>query len=125
MIVRPASLADLPALLLLARSAGAGLTTLPADAGRLGQRLEWAHRTFAGQAERADADYLFVLEDSQGQVVGICALAGAVGMREPWYNYRLGRNYSGRRLTSTSAAPMYSPTMAMPTRAMSMAPRIR
>ena len=90
MIVRPASLADLPALLLLARSAGAGLTTLPADAGRLGQRLEWAHRTFAGQAERADTDYLFVLEDSQCQVVGICALAGAVGMREPWYNYRLG-----------------------------------
>ncbi|MGZ0701563.1 arginine N-succinyltransferase [Pseudomonas piscis] len=90
MIVRPASLADLPALMVLARSAGPGLTTLPVDANRLCQRLEWAQKTFAGEAERADADYLFVLESDPGQVVGICALAGAVGMREPWYNYRLG-----------------------------------
>jgi arginine N-succinyltransferase len=90
MIVRPATMADLPALLSLAHSAGTGLTTLPADAVRLRHRLEWAEKTFAGQAERADADYLFVLEAENGQAVGICALAGAVGMREPWYNYRLG-----------------------------------
>ncbi|MDP9528419.1 arginine N-succinyltransferase [Pseudomonas protegens] len=90
MIVRPATQADLPALLALAHSAGAGLTTLPADAGRLRSRLQWAERTFAGQASRADADYLFVLQSAQGEAVGICALAGAVGLREPWYNYRLG-----------------------------------
>src|SRR5690606_6065072 len=45
-------------------------------------------------AERADADYLFVLEDDDGKVVGISAVAGAVGMREPWYNYRLGLTVS-------------------------------
>jgi len=90
MIVRPATLADLPALLALAHSAGAGLTTLPADARRLRSRLQWAEQTFAGQASRADADYLFVLQSAQGEVVGICALAGAVGLREPWYNYRVG-----------------------------------
>ncbi|BBP77964.1 arginine N-succinyltransferase [Pseudomonas gingeri NCPPB 3146 = LMG 5327] len=90
MIVRPARLSDLPALLSLARSAGAGLTTLPADPVRLRHRLEWAEKTFAGEAQRADADYLFVLETAQGEVVGICAVAGAVGLREPWYNYRLG-----------------------------------
>ncbi|RON09968.1 arginine N-succinyltransferase [Pseudomonas brassicacearum] len=90
MIVRPATMNDLPALLALAHSAGTGLTTLPADPGRLRQRLEWAEKTFAGEAERADADYLFVLQADNGEAVGICALAGAVGLREPWYNYRMG-----------------------------------
>lgn len=90
MIVRPVCSADLPALIDLARSTGAGLTTLPADEGRLAHRVGWAEKTFRGEAERADADYLFVLEDDAGKVLGISAIAGAVGLREPWYNYRLG-----------------------------------
>ncbi|MNK84012.1 Arginine N-succinyltransferase subunit beta [compost metagenome] len=70
MIVRPATPDDLPALLALANSAGTGLTTLLADASRLRQRLEWAAKTFAGEAERADADYLFVLENEHNKAVG-------------------------------------------------------
>jgi arginine N-succinyltransferase len=94
MIVRPVRTADLPALIDLARTTGAGLTTLPANEERLAHRVGWAEKTFTGQAERADADYLFVLEDDAGQVVGISAVAGAVGLREPWYNYRLGLTVS-------------------------------
>ncbi len=90
MIVRPVSSSDLPALIELARSTGAGLTTLPANEERLAHRVSWAEKTFRGEAERGDADYLFVLENDDGQVVGISAIAGAVGMREPWYNYRVG-----------------------------------
>ncbi|MFZ3204931.1 MAG: arginine N-succinyltransferase [Pseudomonas sp.] len=90
MIVRPVRTADLPALIDLARSTGAGLTTLPANEERLAHRVGWAEKTFTGKAERADADYLFVLENDAGQVVGISAVAGAVGLREPWYNYRVG-----------------------------------
>jgi hypothetical protein len=63
MIVRPVQVTDLPALLALARQAGCGLTSLPANEERLLHRLRWAQRTFAEQVERADADYLFVLED--------------------------------------------------------------
>ena len=94
MIVRPVRSADLPALIDLARSTGAGLTTLPANEERLAHRVGWAEKTFRGQAERADADYLFVLENDQGEVVGISAVAGAVGLREPWYNYRVGLTVS-------------------------------
>ena len=94
MIVRPVRSADLPALLELARSTGAGLTTLPANEERLAHRVGWAEKTFRGDAERADADYLFVLENDEGQVVGISAVAGAVGLREPWYNYRVGLTVS-------------------------------
>jgi arginine N-succinyltransferase len=94
MIVRPVQVTDLPALLALGRLAGCGLTTLPADEERLAHRLRWAQRTFAEQVERADADYLFVLEDDDQQVVGVSALNGAVGLREPWYNYRVGLTVS-------------------------------
>ncbi|WP_420234500.1 arginine N-succinyltransferase [Pseudomonas sp. ABY48] len=94
MIVRPVAITDLPALLDLARSAGPGFTSLPANEERLAHRIRWAQRTFAGQVERADADYLFVLEDDDRQVVGISALTGAVGLREPWYNYRVGLTVS-------------------------------
>ncbi|OHC26275.1 MAG: arginine N-succinyltransferase [Pseudomonadales bacterium RIFCSPLOWO2_12_59_9] len=94
MIVRPVRSADLPALMQLALSTGAGLTTLPANEERLAHRVGWAEKAFAGTAERADADYLFVLEDDDGKVVGISAIAGAVGKREPWYNYRLGLSVS-------------------------------
>ena len=94
MIVRPVRSTDLPALFQLARSTGAGLTTLPANEERLAHRVGWAEKTFRGEASRADADYLFVLEDDDGDVVGISAVAGAVGLREPWYNYRLGLTVS-------------------------------
>ncbi|TRX73290.1 arginine N-succinyltransferase [Pseudomonas mangiferae] len=94
MIVRPVRSADLPALIELARSTGAGLTTLPANEERLAHRVGWAEKAFSGQAERGDADYLFVLENDDGRVVGISAVAAAVGLREPWYNYRVGLTVS-------------------------------
>lgn len=94
MIVRPVTSADLPALFDLARSTGTGLTTLPANEQRLQHRVNWAEKAFRGEAERADADYLFVLENDDGKVVGISAVAGAVGLREPWYNYRVGLTVS-------------------------------
>ena len=90
MIVRPVKVSDLPALMTLVEQAGPGFTTLPANGDRLAHRVRWAQRAFAEQVERADADYLFVLEDDEQRVVGVSAMAGAVGLREPWYNYRLG-----------------------------------
>lgn len=97
MIIRPVTRADLPALIELARTTGAGLTTLPASEERLAHRVEWAEKTFRGNVERADADYLFVLEQDDGTVIGISGIAGAVGLREPWYNYRVGLTVSASR----------------------------
>ncbi|MFS0826337.1 arginine N-succinyltransferase [Pseudomonas phoenicis] len=95
MIVRPVRSSDLPALIELARSTGnIGLTTLPANEERLAQRVTWAEKSFRGEAERGDTDYLFVLENDDGVVVGISAIAGAVGLRRPWYNYRVGLTVS-------------------------------
>lgn len=89
MIVRPIQRSDLAALFGLASFTG-GLTTLPANEERLAQRIGWAESSFAGAAESADSDYLFVLEDDEWNLLGVSAISGAVGLRAPWYNYRVG-----------------------------------
>ena len=91
MIIRPITSADLPALLLLIKSAGVGLTTLPANSAALSLRIEASNASFAGTAQKADELFLFVLEDTETRrVVGTCGLATAVGLREAWYSYRVG-----------------------------------
>ena len=105
--VRPITRGDLPAVLALSERTGAGLTTLPANQERLGERIERALASFAGTAERADACYVFVLADSaSGRVVGISAIEAAVGLKEPWYNYRVGTLvHASRALGVYTAAP--------------------
>lgn len=90
-IVRPIQMEDLPALLALASASGVGLTTLPNNEALLRGRIVASLATFAGAAEKADEEWVFVMEDTaQARVVGICAIAGAVGLRDPWYSYRVG-----------------------------------
>ncbi|MBC7622537.1 MAG: arginine N-succinyltransferase [Aeromicrobium sp.] len=90
-VVRPIRTDDLAPLLALVRDTGVGLTTLPNNEGLLRGRIEASIATFAGAAEKADEQWLFVMEDiTQTKIVGICAIAGAVGLREPWYSYRVG-----------------------------------
>ncbi|MDP4568014.1 arginine N-succinyltransferase [Pseudomonas sp. LPH60] len=90
MIVRPIRVTDLPGVLALLEGSCRELNNLSTDPERLAHRLRWAQRTFASRVERADADYLFVLEDDDQQIIGICGLSGAIGLREPCYNYRVG-----------------------------------
>ncbi|MBI3146611.1 MAG: arginine N-succinyltransferase [Pseudogulbenkiania sp.] len=91
MVIRPIASQDLPGLMKLAASAGVGLTSLPINEERLAKRILRSVRSFSGEAEQADQGYVFVLEDrSNGVVAGICALEAAVGLHEPWYNYRVG-----------------------------------
>jgi arginine N-succinyltransferase len=94
MIVRPVRITDLPALLALAQLARPELTGLQLSEERLAHRVRWACRTFAEQVDRADADYLFVLEDDEQRILGVSALTGGIGLREPWYNYRVGLTVS-------------------------------
>ncbi len=90
MLVRPAVTGDLNTLMALAAHAGAGLTSLPASEDRLLARLQNVEASFRGGVARADADYLFVLENGQGEVVGTSGMLAAAGLREPWYSYRIG-----------------------------------
>jgi len=91
MLIRPIRAADLAPLLDLARATGVGVTTLQPDEARLARRIATSEASFAGSASREEANYLFVLEDDEAaRVVGTCGIAVAVGLDEPWYNYRVG-----------------------------------
>ncbi|SDS54834.1 arginine succinyltransferase [Halopseudomonas litoralis] len=97
MLVRAARMDDLPALLELASQAGSGMTSLPASEDRLGRRIQTVAASFAGDLPLEDADYLFVMEDAKGQVVGTSGMVAAAGMREPWYSYRVGLTVTASR----------------------------
>lgn len=91
MVIRPVRHDDLAGLLHLASKTGGGLTSLPEDADTLRTRIARSVDTWAGVLPRAEQGYVFVLEDTQkGQIAGICAIEVAVGLAEPWYNYRVG-----------------------------------
>ena len=108
--VRPIARDDLPVVLALSEQTGTGLTTLPADRNRLGERIERSLASFAGDADKASACYMFVLaEGGNGlteRVVGISAIEAAVGLHEPWYNYHVGTLvHASRALNVYTASP--------------------
>jgi arginine N-succinyltransferase len=91
MIVRPIAANDLESLFALASKTGVGITTLPADRGQLKKRIDASLASFAGTADKAEEIFVFVLEDNSiKRIVGTCAIAAAVGLRQPWYSYRVG-----------------------------------
>lgn len=91
LVVRAIREQDLDNLLALAKQVGSGMTTLKPDRKTLGQRVEIACASFAEQIPVQQRDYMFVMEDTgSGQVVGVCAIKSAVGLDEPFYNYRIG-----------------------------------
>ncbi len=82
MLIRLVQPADLDALVALAKLAGVGLTTLPADAELLQRRI------LASQAGNAP---LLVLHDGHGRLIGTAGLCTHVGdpdAAEPFYVYR-------------------------------------
>jgi arginine N-succinyltransferase len=105
--VRPIARDDLPAVLALSERTGHGLTTLPANRDRLASRIDRSLASFARRATRADECYVFVLIDSDGdRVVGVAAIEAAVGLAEPWYNYRVGTIvHASRALSVYTVAP--------------------
>ncbi|WP_437615746.1 arginine N-succinyltransferase [Erwinia sp. V71] len=91
MFIRPVARDDLPQLLALAGKTGGGLTSLPADEATLAARIERSLQTWQDTLPRAEQGYVFVLADSTTQqAVGICAIEVAVGLQDPWYNFRVG-----------------------------------
>ncbi|WP_426103854.1 arginine N-succinyltransferase [Massilia sp. TSP1-1-2] len=91
LVVRAITAADLDPLIDLAKQVGSGMTTLKPDRKMLGDRVTVAVASFAGTIPPEQRDYMFVMEDtSSGRLAGICAIKGAVGLDEPFYNYRIG-----------------------------------
>ncbi|OJU74641.1 MAG: arginine N-succinyltransferase [Acinetobacter sp. 39-4] len=95
MIVRHAAHRDLDDIYRLAQRAGEsgiGLTSLPQNKEILAERITRTTRTLDGLSERCEASYLFVLEDTSiHKIVGVSAIEVAVGLNEPFYNFRVAK----------------------------------
>ncbi|MES2932735.1 MAG: arginine N-succinyltransferase [Pseudomonadota bacterium] len=90
-VVRAIKETDLDALMVLAGQVGSGMTSLKPDCKMLSARIERACASFAESIPPLQRDYLFVMEVPQsGRVVGVCAIKSAVGLEDPFYNYRIG-----------------------------------
>lgn len=91
-IIRPIKRSDLDRLYEMAQQSGTGFTSLPSNLTLLENKIIASEKAF----KRATADplgdsYLFVLEEAQhNRVIGVCGIEAAVGLREPFYHYRIG-----------------------------------
>lgn len=90
-VVRPVKTSDHAEILTLAKEAGIGFTSLPADAKVLKEKIAHSVASFAGAPEEGRKEsFLFVCEDTKtGRLVGTTGIAAHVGMRQPFYSYKL------------------------------------
>ncbi len=91
-VVRPVQVDDLEALETLVSKAGIGITSLAVDTETLRDKIQASLDSFeASVDEPGDQRYVFVLEDlDDDSIVGMSAVRAAVGLREPFYSYRIG-----------------------------------
>lgn len=91
-VIRAANAADLQHLYEMAKSTGGGFTNLPPDRKALTAKLERAAQAFAREGDDVNDDmFVFMLEDlASGEVRGTCQVFSAVGLKWPFYSYRIG-----------------------------------
>ena len=91
-IIRPIRTDDLPALLDMARNAGAGFTSLPPVPEFLAAKIALSEASFAAEVdEPGHQRYMFVMEETETGAIGAaCAIEAACGLDEAFYNYRVG-----------------------------------
>jgi arginine N-succinyltransferase len=90
--IRPATMADLQPMYEMAKLTGGGFTNLPPDRPALIAKLERTTAAFA-DPESSEEDRLFVLmleNVATGDIRGTCQIFTQVGVRWPFYSYRLG-----------------------------------
>lgn len=100
-VVRPAAMEDLDDLFELASAVSGGLTTLPASREALRPRIENSLQSFGSDISTPGEEYYFlVLEDTDtNSLIGTSAVIAAVGLTQPFYNYRL------LKMTQVSSEP--------------------
>ena len=91
-VIRSAHPGDLQSIYEMAKRTGGGFTNLPPDRKALTAKLEKSHAGFTRAGEDLGDDlFFFVLENvDTGEVRGTCQIFSAVGLKGPFYSYRIG-----------------------------------
>jgi arginine N-succinyltransferase len=90
--MRAANAGDLQSLYEMAKLTGGGFTNLPPDRKSLALKLERAAAAYCRDDDVLGDDlFVLVLENSEtGEVRGTCQLFSQVGLKWPFYSYRIG-----------------------------------
>ena len=90
LVMRPAQMSDLAQVQRLAADSPVGVTSLPDDAGRLGEKIAASEASFAAEVSfNGEESYFFVLEDSDTkQLLGCSGIVASAGYSEPFYSFR-------------------------------------
>lgn len=99
-VIRPVREGDLQGLFDLASKSKGGLTTLPPNKEVLAAKIAKSEACFGPNCTDIEPFYLMVLADNDsGKIVGSTAIFGRVGLKQPFYNYKL------LKITQTSQEP--------------------
>ncbi len=90
LVMRPAKMADLNEVQRMAADSPIGVTSLPDDSARLGDKIAASETSFAAEVSfNGEERYFFVLEDSEtGKLAGCSAIVASAGYSEPFYSFR-------------------------------------
>jgi arginine N-succinyltransferase len=99
-------MADLDAVLRLARAGGSGLTNLPPDRSALEHRIRASERAIAGAEARNSGSAIILVGEFGGEIVAIGMVFARVGAEWPFYSYKLTRQAAVSRTLGRSKAQM-------------------
>ncbi|MBD1554602.1 arginine/ornithine succinyltransferase subunit alpha [Pseudomonas typographi] len=90
LVMRPALMADLSEVQRLAADSPIGVTSLPDDVERLGDKIAASEASFAAEVSfNGEESYFFVLEDTAtGRLQGCSAIVASAGYSAPFYSFR-------------------------------------
>lgn len=90
--IRPITMDDLETLHQIAIESGPGFTSLPENQELLSAKITRCQHALNQEIQHAGSEsYLFVLVDTTtDEVVGTTGIEASVGLKEPWYHYRVG-----------------------------------
>lgn len=91
-VIRSVRADDLQHLYEMAKRTGGGFTNLPPDRAALTAKLERAAEAFSRDEDTVGDDlFVFMLENTETKEVrGTCQIFSAVGLKGPFYSYRIG-----------------------------------
>ncbi|WP_439135266.1 arginine N-succinyltransferase [Pseudomaricurvus sp.] len=90
LVIRPVAASDHNDLMELARKAGKGMTSLPANGNALEEKITISEASFSRHQYHPDDYFLLVMEDLEtNKVVGTAGVYSQTGARQAFYAYRL------------------------------------
>lgn len=90
LVIRQVQASDVDDLLMLAKKAGKGMTSLPPSAEAISKKIQLSQESFSRSEASVDDFYFMALEDTaHKRVVGTASVYARTGSRQAFYAYRV------------------------------------